>query len=41
MCFIRTSRPESEVIYSPDEKFEVGVAKVIINTMIMHFHPFA
>uniref|UniRef100_A0A671USY6 transketolase n=1 Tax=Sparus aurata TaxID=8175 RepID=A0A671USY6_SPAAU len=29
MCFIRTSRPESEVIYSPDEKFEVGVAKVV------------
>ncbi|KAM8755711.1 transketolase-like protein 2 [Acanthopagrus schlegelii] len=29
MCFIRTSRPDSEVIYSPDEKFEVGVAKVL------------
>ncbi|XP_073326062.1 transketolase-like protein 2 [Pagrus major] len=29
MCFIRSSRPESEVLYSPDEKFEVGVAKVV------------
>ena len=28
ICFIRTSRPESAVIYTPDEKFEVGVAKV-------------
>lgn len=31
ICFIRTSRPESAVIYSPDEKFEVGVAKVMIS----------
>lgn len=30
ICFIRTSRPETAVIYSPHEKFEVGVAKVII-----------
>lgn len=30
ICFIRTSRPDTAVIYSPDEKFEVGVAKVII-----------
>uniref|UniRef100_A0A3B4WGL2 Transketolase n=1 Tax=Seriola lalandi dorsalis TaxID=1841481 RepID=A0A3B4WGL2_SERLL len=29
ICFIRTSRPETAVIYSPDEKFEVGVAKVV------------
>ncbi|KAM4610910.1 transketolase-like protein 2 [Polymixia lowei] len=29
ICFIRTSRPETEVLYSPDEKFEVGVAKVV------------
>ncbi|KAG7279853.1 hypothetical protein CRUP_016180 [Coryphaenoides rupestris] len=29
ICFIRTSRPESKVIYGPDEKFEVGVAKVV------------
>uniref|UniRef100_A0A8C5BQP4 Transketolase n=1 Tax=Gadus morhua TaxID=8049 RepID=A0A8C5BQP4_GADMO len=29
ICFIRTSRPESKVIYAPDEKFEVGVAKVV------------
>ncbi|XP_035760069.1 transketolase-like protein 2, partial [Neolamprologus brichardi] len=27
ICFIRTSRPATAVIYSPDEKFEVGVAK--------------
>lgn len=36
ICFIRTSRPDTAVIYSPDEKFEVGVAKVMINTMIIH-----
>uniref|UniRef100_A0A8C4HAS2 Transketolase n=1 Tax=Dicentrarchus labrax TaxID=13489 RepID=A0A8C4HAS2_DICLA len=29
ICFIRTSRPETAVLYSPDEKFEVGVAKVV------------
>ncbi|XP_004606295.2 transketolase-like protein 2 [Sorex araneus] len=29
MCFIRTSQPESAVIYSPQEKFEIGQAKVI------------
>ncbi|XP_008336292.3 transketolase-like protein 1 [Cynoglossus semilaevis] len=29
ICFIRTSRPETSVIYSPDEKFEVGQAKVV------------
>uniref|UniRef100_A0A669D0P7 Transketolase n=1 Tax=Oreochromis niloticus TaxID=8128 RepID=A0A669D0P7_ORENI len=29
ICFIRTSRPATAVIYSPDEKFEVGVAKVV------------
>ncbi|KAF1390418.1 hypothetical protein PFLUV_G00057840 [Perca fluviatilis] len=29
ICFIRTSRPDNEVIYSPDEKFEVGIAKVV------------
>ncbi|KAM6925223.1 transketolase-like protein 2 [Xenentodon cancila] len=29
ICFIRTSRPDTAVIYSPDEKFEVGVAKVV------------
>lgn len=30
ICFIRTSRPDTAVLYSPDEKFEVGVAKVTI-----------
>ncbi|KAM9752487.1 transketolase-like protein 2 [Menidia menidia] len=29
ICFIRTSRPETAVIYSPDEKLEIGVAKVV------------
>ncbi|MGH0158608.1 UNVERIFIED_CONTAM: hypothetical protein FKN15_035532 [Acipenser sinensis] len=29
ICFIRTSRPETAVIYSPGEKFEVGQAKVV------------
>ncbi|XP_037687425.1 transketolase-like protein 2 [Choloepus didactylus] len=29
MCFIRTSRPETAVIYTPQEKFEIGQAKVV------------
>ncbi|KAG9353184.1 hypothetical protein JZ751_017760 [Albula glossodonta] len=29
ICFIRTSRPDTAVIYSPEEKFEVGHAKVV------------
>uniref|UniRef100_A0A673XDM5 transketolase n=1 Tax=Salmo trutta TaxID=8032 RepID=A0A673XDM5_SALTR len=29
ICFIRITRPELKVIYDPDEKFEVGVAKVV------------
>ncbi|XP_013790218.1 transketolase-like isoform X1 [Limulus polyphemus] len=29
ICFIRTSRPATAVIYSNDEKFEVGKAKVV------------
>uniref|UniRef100_H3AYY5 transketolase n=1 Tax=Latimeria chalumnae TaxID=7897 RepID=H3AYY5_LATCH len=29
ICFIRTSRPETPVIYPAEEKFEVGQAKVI------------
>ncbi|KAM6977046.1 transketolase-like protein 2 [Aplochiton taeniatus] len=29
ICFIRTSRPDTKVIYPPEEKFEVGVAKVV------------
>nr|XP_061802504.1 transketolase-like isoform X2 [Nerophis lumbriciformis]XP_061802505.1 transketolase-like isoform X2 [Nerophis lumbriciformis] len=29
ICFIRTSRPDTAVIYSGDEKFEIGVAKVV------------
>ncbi|GFR09802.1 transketolase [Trichonephila clavata] len=29
ICYIRTSRPETPVIYENDEKFEVGKAKVV------------
>ncbi|XP_077464521.1 transketolase-like protein 2 [Stigmatopora argus] len=29
ICFIRTSRPDTAVLYSGDEKFEIGVAKVV------------
>ncbi|KAJ8377449.1 hypothetical protein AAFF_G00260070 [Aldrovandia affinis] len=29
ICFIRTSRPDTAVLYSPEEKFAVGQAKVV------------
>ncbi|GFY63653.1 transketolase-like protein 1 [Trichonephila inaurata madagascariensis] len=29
ICYIRTSRPETPVLYDNDEKFEVGKAKVV------------
>ncbi|XP_036127211.1 transketolase-like protein 1 isoform X2 [Molossus molossus] len=29
ICYIRTSRPETDVIYTPQEIFEIGQAKVI------------
>ncbi|XP_013370710.1 PREDICTED: transketolase-like protein 2 [Chinchilla lanigera] len=29
LCFIRTSRPETAVLYTPEEKFEIGQAKVV------------
>uniref|UniRef100_A0A8C9AET4 transketolase n=1 Tax=Prolemur simus TaxID=1328070 RepID=A0A8C9AET4_PROSS len=29
MCFIRTTRPETAVIYNPQETFEIGQAKVV------------
>lgn len=29
MCFIRSSRPETAVIYAPQENFEIGQAKVV------------
>ncbi|XP_061668479.1 transketolase-like protein 2 [Syngnathoides biaculeatus] len=29
ICFIRTSRPDTPVIYAPEEPFEIGVAKVV------------
>ncbi|XP_004070536.1 transketolase [Oryzias latipes] len=32
ICFIRTSRPDTPIIYSPDEKFEVGEAKVVLQS---------
>ena len=28
ICFIRTSRPETAVLYGANEKFEIGKAKV-------------
>ncbi|XP_041035472.1 transketolase-like protein 1 [Carcharodon carcharias] len=30
ICFIRTSRPETAVIYPSDEEFEVGRAKIVL-----------
>lgn len=29
VCFIRTSRPATTVLYSPDTVFEIGKAKVL------------
>ncbi|XP_028923195.1 transketolase-like protein 1 [Ornithorhynchus anatinus] len=29
MCFIRTSRPDTAVLYSPQETFEIGQAKIV------------
>uniref|UniRef100_A0A8D0CFN0 transketolase n=1 Tax=Salvator merianae TaxID=96440 RepID=A0A8D0CFN0_SALMN len=29
ICFIRTSRPETPILYSPEEKFKIGYAKVV------------
>ncbi|XP_060619193.1 transketolase-like protein 1 [Anolis sagrei] len=29
ICFIRTSRPETPTLYPPEEKFEIGHAKVV------------
>uniref|UniRef100_A0A8B9YMJ7 transketolase n=1 Tax=Bos mutus grunniens TaxID=30521 RepID=A0A8B9YMJ7_BOSMU len=29
MCYIRTSRPETAIIYTPQESFQIGQAKVI------------
>lgn len=28
VCFIRTSRPNSPIIYSPDDKLQIGKARV-------------
>ncbi|XP_007450889.1 PREDICTED: transketolase-like protein 1 isoform X1 [Lipotes vexillifer] len=33
MCYIRISRPETAVIYTPDEIFEIGRAKVVRNSV--------
>ncbi|XP_067880355.1 transketolase-like protein 2 [Heterodontus francisci] len=30
ICFIRTSRPETAIIYSSDEEFKIGQAKVVL-----------
>lgn len=42
VCFIRTSRPESNIIYNCNEDFHVGQAKVssIIFTTVRFFHSF-
>ncbi|KAM4651524.1 transketolase [Discoglossus pictus] len=32
ICFIRTSRPENAVIYSPNEQFKIGQAKVVLQS---------
>ncbi|XP_038603964.1 transketolase-like protein 1 [Tachyglossus aculeatus] len=29
ICFIRTSRPDTAVLYSPEENFEIGQAKIV------------
>lgn len=31
ICFIRTSRPNTPVIYSNDEQFEIGKAKIVLH----------
>lgn len=41
ICFIRTSRPDTAVLYSPEEKFEVGVAKVQADTCALKQIPSA
>ncbi|XP_040827350.1 transketolase-like protein 2 [Ochotona curzoniae] len=33
MCFIRTSRPETAVLYTPQENFAVGQAKVLCHSV--------
>ena len=32
MCYIRTSRPNTTVLYANDEKFEIGKAKVVLQS---------
>lgn len=32
ICFIRTSRPNTPVIYSNDEHFEIGKAKIVLHS---------
>ena len=32
ICFVRVSRPATEIIYGNDEKFEIGKAKVVRST---------
>lgn len=32
ICFIRTSRPNTPVIYSNEEQFEIGKAKVVLHS---------
>jgi transketolase len=32
MCYIRTSRPNTTVLYANDEKFEIGKAKIVLQS---------
>lgn len=41
MCYIRTSRPETAVIYNPRENFRIGQAKVrpeMLQCLLVSFH---
>ncbi|XP_032827614.1 transketolase-like [Petromyzon marinus] len=32
ICFIRSSRPDTDILYANDEKFEIGKAKVVLKS---------
>nr|XP_020759278.1 transketolase-like protein 1 isoform X3 [Odocoileus virginianus texanus] len=34
MCYIRTSRPETAIIYTPQESFEIGQAKIFLSVSL-------
>lgn len=37
MCFIRTSRPENNIIYNCNEDFHVGQAKVCVRFLFAYY----